>query len=224
MNTYFVKARSRSALFFAKTTGIATAAILFSGIVLTTTTATMAQNNFQGTPATNGVYPENATATFPLIFCYYKGQVIYYIRIDTSDEATAQAQGLNHLPQLANVLTSQPAAYDDIYTVANYQQFNVVPSAPNPVGPRSTDPHYQPLWQVSQVSWNSGATPRVLKSEEAILEAKTRGEITLTKTNIVINCPIIFTPDGGKLPNVKITLGGHHQDGDGKGDNKDDGN
>jgi hypothetical protein len=178
----------------------------------------LAQNNSQGTPATNGVYPENATATFPIIFCWYKGQVLFYIRIDTSDEATAQAQGLNYVPQLANVLTSQPVAYDDIYTFTNSQQFNVIPSAPNPVGPKNTDHNYQPLWQVSKVTWNSGTTQRVLKSEDAILEAKAKGEVTVTKTNVVINCPIFFTPEGGKLPNVKITLGGHDQDDSRNGD------
>ncbi len=219
MNQRFVDMRSRPARFFMdKTTSLALAAALFSGLAMATTTPGLAQDNFQGTPATNGVYPENATATFPLIFCWYKGQVLYYIRIDTSDEATAKAQGLNHVPQLANVLTSQPAAYDDIYTVTNFQQYNVVPSAPNPVGPKSTDPSYQPLWQVSQVTWNGGAKPRVLKSEEEILDAKAKGELTVTKTNVVINCPIIFTPEGGKLPNVKITLGGHDGDGNDKGD------
>ena len=192
-------------------------ACLLGGTLLTSATSALAQqNNFQGSPATNGVYPEEATATFPLIFCYYEGQVVYYIRLDTSDQATAQAQGLNHVPQLADVLTSSPAAYDDIYTVTNYQQFNVVPSAPNPVGPNSTDRNYQPLWQVSQVTWNAGTKPRKLKSEADILDARQKGEVSVTKTNVVINCPIICTPQGGKLPNVKITLGGHQGDDEGK--------
>lgn len=173
-------------------------------------------NNFQGSPATNGVYPENATATFPLIFCYYRGQVVYYIRIDSSDQSTAKQQGLNYSTALGNALSSQPASYDDIYTFTNFTQYNVVPSAPTPVGYESTDPNYSPIWRVSTVSWNAGAKPRTLKSEEEILDAKGKGEVTVTKTTILINCPIIFTPDGGKLPNVKITLGGHNDDHDGQ--------
>ncbi|MDQ2841514.1 MAG: hypothetical protein M3Y72_10855 [Acidobacteriota bacterium] len=199
-----------------KTSRFATLALtgsLVSGLALSTAGLAQAQDNdFQGTPASNGVYPENATATFPLVFCWYKGRVLFYIRIDTSDQPTAEQQGLNYVPQLANVLTSQPAAYDDIYTFTNFQQFNVVPSAPHPVGPKNVDRTYQPLWQVSQVAWNSGKQPRTLRSEEEILAAKSEGEVTVTKTNVVINCPIIFTPEGGKLPNVKITFGGRDKD------------
>lgn len=168
--------------------------------------------NFQGTPQTNGVFPESATATLPVVFCWYKGEVLFYIRTDTSDQATAQQQGLNYVPQLANVLTSSPKAYDDIYTVTNFRQFNVVPSAPDPVGPNSADQDYQPLWQVSQVTWNTGSKPRTLRSEEEILAAAQGGEVTITKTNVVINCPIIFRPGAGKLPNVKIQFGGHDRD------------
>ena len=171
------------------------------------------EENSQKALQTDGVDPANATATLPLIFCWYKGQVLFYIRIDTSDLATAQQQGLNYVPQLANVLTSSPAAYDDIYTFTNFNQFNVVPSAPDPVGPQSTDSNYQPLWQVSQVAWNAGSKARTLRSEEEILAASKGGEVTITKTNVIINCPIVFRPGAGKLPNVKIHFGDIDRDG-----------
>ncbi len=197
-----------------RTSTLALVAGLLGGMAIASTSLAFAQqtNNVQVQPSAKGASPENATATLPLVFCWYKGQVLFYIRTDTSDQATAQTFGLNYVPELANVLTSQPAGYDDIYVFTNYQQYNVVPSAPNPVGPKSADTSYQPLWQVSNVAWNSGSTPRVLKSEEAIKEAEAKGEVTVTKTQIVINCPIIFTPQGGILPNVKITVDGHKDD------------
>jgi hypothetical protein len=204
MFPHVLKNRNRS-------TAIVAFAIAVSSIAGMTTLAPTALGqdpNFQGTPATNGVYPENATATFPLIFCWYNGQVVYYIRIDTSDQTTAQQQGLNTALTLENALSSQPRSYDDIYTFTNFTQYNVIPSVPTPVGYQSTDPNYSPLWQVSNVSWNSGSKPRTLTSEADILQAQSNGEVTVTKTNVVINCPVIFTPQGGKLPNVKITLGG----------------
>lgn len=172
------------------------------------------QENFKGTPQSNGVFPQDATATFPLVFCWYRGEVLFYIQIDTSDKAVAQQMGLNYVPQLGNVLTSSPKAYDDTYTFTNFRQFNVVPSAPDPVGPKSADPDYQPLWQVSKVAWNSGSKPRTLKSEEEILAAAKGGEVTITQTNVIINCPIVFRPGAGKLPNVKIEFGGHDKDRD----------
>ncbi len=206
MGTYWrLRASKRAARVLAYT--FVTGALLSAGAP-----AQAQDDNFQGTPQTNGVSTEKATATLPLIFCWYKGEVLFYIRTDTSDQATAQQQGLNYVPQLANVLTSSPAAYDDIYTFTNFNQFNVVPSAPDPVGPKSTDHTYQPLWQVSEVAWNAGSKARTLRSEDEILAAAKGGEVTITKTNVVINCPIVFRPGAGKLPNVKIEFGGGDRD------------
>lgn len=73
------------------------------------------------------------------------------------------------------------------------------------------DPNYTPLWQVSQVTWNSGTAPYVLKSEEDVLNAQSAGLVTIVKTNIVVNCPVIYTPYGGLLPKAKI-IGGHNED------------
>ena len=189
------------------------ACTLFAGTLVGMGVPAQAQDQeVQGTPQTDGVHTGKATATFPLVFCWYKGQVLFYIRTDTSDKTTAQQQGLNYVPQLGNVLSSAPPAYDDIYTFTNYNQYNVVPSAPYPVGARNTDRDYQPLWQVSQVAWNSGSKPRTLRSEEEILAAAKSGEVTVTKTNVVINCPIIFSPELGKLPNVKIQFGDYDRD------------
>ena len=80
----------------------------------------------------------------------------------------------------------------------------MIPSAPIPAGPGNTDPNYSPLWQVSTVTWNAGTTPYVLKSEEAVLNARNQGLVTVVKTNIVVNCPVIYTPYGGLFPNAKI--------------------
>jgi hypothetical protein len=93
---------------------------------------------------------------------------------------------------------------DDIYHITNFTQGNVIPSAPIPAGPGNTDPNYSPLWQLSTVTWNPGITPYVLTSEAEILDAQSRGLVTLVKTNIVINCPVIYTPFGGFLPDTRI--------------------
>ena len=179
---------------------------VITGALLATGSPARAQD--ESAPASAA--PPVQTATLPLISCWYKGQVLFYIRIDTSDQPTAEQQGLNYVPQLVNVLTSSPSAYDDIYTFSNFNQFNVVPSAPYPVGPKNTDTTYQPLWQVSQVAWNPGAKPHTLTSEEEILAASQSGEVTLTKTNVVINCPIVFRPGAGRLPNLTVQFGSIH--------------
>jgi len=147
----------------------------------------------------------------PLVQCWYKGKVAYYIQTEASDAALAQQQDVNYVPLLANVLTASPTAVDDIYHVTNFTQGNVIPSAPIPAGPGNKDPNYSPLWQVSLVTWTQGTDPYVLKSEEDVKTAQANGLVTIVKTNIVVNCPVIYTPYGGLLPKAKI-IGGHTED------------
>ncbi|HUI44359.1 MAG TPA: hypothetical protein VL122_00030 [Nitrospirota bacterium] len=148
-----------------------------------------------------------ATVRLPLVHCWYKGQVAYYIQTEASDPGVAAQQGVNYVPQLANTINAPGpgGAVDDIYAVTNFKQGNVIPSAPIPAGPNNANsPPYSPLWQVSLVTWNPGTTPYTLKSEEEVLAAKADGMVTIVKTNIVVNCPVIFTPVGGLLPTAKI--------------------
>lgn len=152
--------------------------------------------------AQNSKSVQNPSVILPLVHCWYKGKVAYYIQTEASDEGLAKQQNVNYVPTLSNAIAA--GAVDDIYHVTNFTQGNVIPSAPIPAGPGNTDPNYTPLWQVSLVTWNSGTTPHVLKSEEEVLNARAQGWVTIQKTNIVVNCPVIYTPEGGLLPTAKI--------------------
>jgi hypothetical protein len=50
---------------------------------------------------------------------------------------------------------------------------------------------YPPLWAIVKVTWKDGATPRVLKSLAEIKKAEATGEVALTKTSLVVNCPLV---------------------------------
>lgn len=50
---------------------------------------------------------------------------------------------------------------------------------------------YPPLWAITTVTWKPGTTPRVLTSYAAIKSAAAAGRVTLTKTPLVVNCPLI---------------------------------
>jgi hypothetical protein len=164
-----------------------------------------AQSNTDGDdPATYNV--NNSLTTLPLHICYFNGGKSFYLATDASDQAVAKSFGANYVPQLANVLKdTQSPAFDNIYVVTNFKQFNVLPSSPNPVGPNNTDPSYTPLWQLTQVTWKT--TPRVLRSEAEILAARSKGELTVTPTDIVVLCPVVYTTFGGRLPQAKVILG-----------------
>ena len=79
-------------------------------------------------------------------------------------------------------------------------QANVVDSIPG-------DPNYTPLWKVSIVEWktSSGITPTILGSDDAIAQAASKGQITITPTKVVVNCLILQW--GGNKDNT--IPGGH---------------
>ena len=63
-------------------------------------------------------------------------------------------------------------------------QTNVLNSIPG-------DPHYTPLWKVNLVEWKTTSTPTILGSDDIIANAVKKGQITVTPTNVVINCPVV---------------------------------
>ena len=132
---------------------------------------------------------------------YFDGQRSEYLSTDTSDKATAELNHLNYVPRLTSAANTN--AVDDIY-ITNAKQPNVLPSSPRPAGSGNTDPSYTPLWQVSQVTWVQGAQAETLTSEKAILAAQASGLVTIAKTNVVINCPVVYTPSGGELQDTYV--------------------
>lgn len=77
--------------------------------------------------AQDGNSVQNPSVILPLVHCWYKGKVAYYIQTDASDESYASQQGVNLVPQLSNAIAG--GAVDDIYHVTNFNQGNVIPSA-----------------------------------------------------------------------------------------------
>ena len=51
--------------------------------------------------------------------------------------------------------------------------------------------NYSPLWQVQKVTWAEGATPRALKSAAQVRSASSDGELTIERTTMVVNCPVL---------------------------------
>jgi hypothetical protein len=121
--------------------------------------------------------------------------------IITAAQNVAKGFNANFIPTNFGTLPNSPAV-DDIFVFTT--QGNVLASAPVPAGPLNTDTNYSPLWQVSLVAWNPGRTRRVLTSQTDIELAVSAGDITVTKTPIVVECSVIFTPGGGLLPGAKI--------------------
>jgi hypothetical protein len=168
-----------------------------------------AQAVLAGTQHPPAIQPTASSVLLPLVQGWYDGEQVLYIQTEVSDPDEAKAQNVNYVPRLANAIpadANSPSSVDDIYVVSGFTQGNVIPSAPNPAGPENQDTDYSPLWQVSVVTWAQGTTPYLLTSEQAIFTARDQGLVTIAKTNIVVNCPVMFTPSGGLLPTAKLLV------------------
>jgi hypothetical protein len=44
---------------------------------------------------------------------------------------------------------------------------------------------------VNMVTWDDGASPRVLESAREIRRAAAAGEVTIRRTAMVVNCPVL---------------------------------
>lgn len=73
-----------------------------------------------------------------------------------------------------------------IWTVTNgvSGQHNIVDTVPGM-------PSYSPLWRLSMVTFKAGATAHLLKSKADVTAALEAGEVTVTRTKTVVNCPVL---------------------------------
>jgi hypothetical protein len=138
----------------------------------------------------------NAPVVIPLVKGLYDGKDILLITTEVSDKAMKD--------QIGN-FTGFPVNYDANLTkisqgIGNLWIFKNGVKGPGFMGFQASvvdsipgDPGYTPLWKVSIVEWktNSGITPTILGSDDAIAAAQSKGQITITPTNVVVNCPIL---------------------------------
>jgi hypothetical protein len=117
----------------------------------------------------------------------YDGHMDSYVITDVSSKSQAAALHINYSAALAGV-KGLPLQYF-IKGPAAKGQVSVFGSEPG-----ETD--YNPLWAEAWVTWKSGVTPTLLTSDNAILAMQKAGKLTLTKTTIVLNAPILHV--GGK--------------------------
>ena len=146
----------------------------------------------------------------PLIAGWHEGQRVHYVTTDVSDKEIAAKKAANYVPRLVSTLPDSPQlpgqrnVLERIYAVTNFDQGSVLPSAPIPVGSGNTDKAYSPLWRMFKVTWQSGSVPKTLRSEEEVLAAAERGYVTIVPTDIVVNCPVVYSERSGLIPGATL--------------------
>ncbi|HEY8026064.1 MAG TPA: hypothetical protein VIF60_15970 [Burkholderiaceae bacterium] len=148
-----------------------------------------------------------ATVEVPLLSGWYDGDVVYYITTDVSQAEMARAAGANYVPRLRHALRTpepgQPSAVDRVYKFSNFEQGSVFPSAPQAAADDGGNAEYTPFWVVYQVTWLPGSKPHLLRSEQEISEAESKKQVGIAATDVVVNCPILFSRKSGPPVGIK---------------------
>jgi len=139
----------------------------------------------------------NAPVVIPLFKALYDGKGVLFIITEVSDKTMKDQIGnftgspVNYEPNL-----TKSRDIGELWIFKNGVkgpglmgfQTNVLNSIPG-------DPHYTPLWKVNIVEWKTtgtnATTPTILGSDDIIANAVKKGQITVTPTNVVINCPVV---------------------------------
>jgi len=134
--------------------------------------------------------------------------VVFYITTDVSQQEMARAAGANYVPRMRHALRpaepGQPTAVDRVYKFSNFEQGSVFPSAPKFEGGADADTEYTPFWVVYQVTWLTGSTPHLLRSEQEIADAEQKKQVRIAATDVVVNCPILFSRKSGPPAGMRI--------------------
>ena len=138
----------------------------------------------------------------PLIEGFVNGNPVFYINTDISDENLASQLTsitgfrVNYAPLLAQAPNDGVAQF---YVFKNgIKGTGTLGFQPTVGNAQPGDAKYSPLWKINMVEWKSGVTPIQLKSEKDVIDAKAKGDLTITPTNIVANCPFVKW-NGGQM-------------------------
>lgn len=138
-----------------------------------------------------------STITLPLSKGFIDGKVAYFIATDASSKQIVSSVSnttsfkVNYAPSLAN--TSQSSRQQGYVFINGMKGEGPLGSQMSVASALPSDEGYSPLFEINYVKWNSNATKdiRVLRSVNEIVAAEKGGELTITKSNIVINSPAI---------------------------------
>jgi len=141
-----------------------------------------------------------AAPVIPAGLAFADGQEIRFIHTEVSDPDVAgllsdmMSSPVIHVPSLADAPESMLAK---VYVFKNgVEGMGPLGFQPdvfdNPPGTEG----YSPLRRIIFVTWVDGSAPRELKSLTEVLDAESKGELTIEESNIVVNMPFVTWPGG----------------------------
>ncbi|MBI3842748.1 MAG: hypothetical protein HY295_06380 [Thaumarchaeota archaeon] len=137
----------------------------------------------------------NLPLVMPLVRGLYDGKDVFYISTEASDSdvATLLTKFTNFPVTFAPALAKTPdKGLANIFVFKNgVNGVGVLGFQPNVVDSIPGQSKYSALWKINFVEWKDSATAKVLGSDDEIADAQTKGQVTVTPTNVVVNCPIV---------------------------------
>ncbi len=138
---------------------------------------------------------ESMFISIPVQKGYVNGNISYFISTDASEERIVSSVtnttkfDVNYAPTLSN--TSESARQQG-YVFTNGILGNGTFEHQLPVASATSgDEGYSPLFEINYVKWNNESQARILKSTADIMDAQSKGEISIEKSNVIINSPAL---------------------------------
>ena len=128
--------------------------------------------------------PTAKTITQPVIYGYYDGHVDAMLSTDVSSKTQAASSHINYS---AALLTEPARKFPFLYQISG----PAAPGQPVVFGSEPGKSDYSPLWDEVTVKWKPGVKPVLLVKDDQIKALAASGELTVTPTPVVLNCPII---------------------------------
>ena len=152
----------------------------------------------------------NVPVTIPLTRGYVNGFEVFYISTEASDKGLADHltnfthSRVSFAPALKN---APPQSLANIYVFRNgIKGSGPLGFQPNVADSQPGDPGYSPLWRINNVEWKQGVSPKELKSETDILSAQKNGELTISSSDAIVNCPFVYWHGGSLKERTDKTL------------------
>ena len=187
--------------------GIVTSSVLIVTLAILTGQLTINQGTGQEV-AQLSVLKTTATNTsinIPLAKGYLDGNEIFFIATDASDEIVAQQETefLGFKINFSPLLSQIPEAF-----LSQAYVFTNGISGEGPFGfqipvlsAKPGDSNYSPLLHVNTATWKDNSSAKILKTVQDIMDAEKNSGLTINKTGIVVNHPVI----NDMMPNSSIT-------------------
>ncbi len=133
--------------------------------------------------------------SIPIEKGFVNGNLSYFISTDASEERIVSSVtnttkfDVNYAPTLGDtpeIARQQGFVFTNgILGNGTFEHQLPVASA------ASGDEGYSPLFEINYVKWNNESQARILKSAVDIMDAQSKGELSIEKSNVVINSPAV---------------------------------